>query len=1028
MDCNSSSPIYAAISTKPITPPNITRKIDAIASGLKEKISTIVKVEDDKVDNHNCTDIPSSTCEEKTRSKSPFEPIDKLTEQKSDLINQETTFIPPEEDAGFIDSSGFDWTYVREVVDDTDFEEMRRERYLTFSCKTEKRVTLRCKRYRKDKAYAHCPYRMLLLGDQSGVRRLYEHKKHNHVIPSIAESNSFSDANETDEKLSDGPTEKMEVTDDWDFVTIIQHPAQLEALRCVHQVTKIDESDETIKFVCQTTQTQKDGDCTYMMIVRPKDNARCLFSYGEHNHEVDQISFAAEDLTYTNQSGEWKFVTEIENNLKLEKFVRINHVVSSGTIMPKQTEFQCQHENQKCPFKMLMRREDDEIPRLYSQGEHNHQVVQMNHPNSEKNAGKIYNDRSGNKWAFMCRIDSDEQLNNVRYEQYGWLGGQTDTTITFRCGNHPPRKGSCPYRMILVSENDERNLYFKEHHNHPLDRSSKSNLTTKFSPSGSGSSTPDTSNDDTKKLAGAADWKLVRVLRGVHELETVRGKHQSAIVQKSDKFISLCCTRWKKEQGSCPYRMKYILRNKKLLEKSVHNHEVVPLTPRFARSPNPAQITTANTVESLGIAKKRPISNIRSNSAEPLPKKTFPERVQHEDTELVYTTPKGEPYSYVCSIRTEEDLERIRCENQVYTASQRENSRWFRCSWHTRNKGLCQYRMLLLEMDDGEMKVYKRNEHNHQIVPITPLFPLDEKPTMLAHANKIGTSNSNRSSTLSSSGMNKVKCDDKLGSEKRNSVKQSPGVPEFKDRDSHPWDYLTVVKGGHEVERIRRAHQMICKGRKGSKRYFRCQLYVEGASNCNYRLVAVEGAKGTYTIFTDNRHNHQVVAIDESNSGRHSFAKEPGLTPQHSNSSNTSQPQTIRNFTNTKQNETPASGFPKISSINLPVAGKQGSFKLLSIRKELNLLASELLLRIVQEERDSVVFMSQDEGGQMLLFTDDNDTITVAEFHGSECVRSDIWPKAGITQFMYAVRGKCFDFFFETPLDVSKRNQVKNET
>lgn len=72
--------------------------------------------------------------------------------------------------------------------------------------------------------------------------------------------------------------------------------------------------------------------------------------------------------------------------------------------------------------------------------------------------------------------------------------------------------------------------------------------------------------------------------------------------------------------------------------------------------------------------------------------------------------------------------------------------------------------------------------------------------------------------------------------------------------------------------------------------------------------------------------------------------------------------------------------------------------------------------------------MSQDEGGQMLLFTDDNDTITVAEFHGSECVRSDIWPKAGITQFMYAVRGKCFDFFFETPLDVSKRNQVKNET
>ena len=102
------------------------------------------------------------------------------------------------------------------------------------------------------------------------------------------------DANETDEKLSDGPTEKMEVTDDWDFVTIIQHPAQLEALRCVHQVTKIDESDETIKFVCQTTQTQKDCDCTYMMIVRPKDNARCLFSYGEHNHEVDQISFAAE--------------------------------------------------------------------------------------------------------------------------------------------------------------------------------------------------------------------------------------------------------------------------------------------------------------------------------------------------------------------------------------------------------------------------------------------------------------------------------------------------------------------------------------------------------------------------------------------------------------------------------------------------------------------------------------------------------------------------------------------------------------
>lgn len=45
-------------------------------------------MEDDKVDNHNCTDIPSSTCEEKTRSKSPFEPIDKLTEQKSDLINQ----------------------------------------------------------------------------------------------------------------------------------------------------------------------------------------------------------------------------------------------------------------------------------------------------------------------------------------------------------------------------------------------------------------------------------------------------------------------------------------------------------------------------------------------------------------------------------------------------------------------------------------------------------------------------------------------------------------------------------------------------------------------------------------------------------------------------------------------------------------------------------------------------------------------------------------------------------------------------
>ena len=102
-----------------------------------------------------------------------------------------------------------------------------------------------------------------------------------------------------------------------------------------------------------------------------------------------------------------------------------------------------------------------------------------------------------------------------------------------------------------------------------------------------------------------------------------------------------------------------------------------------------------------------------------------------------------------------------------------------------------------------------------------------------------------------------------------------------------------------QILRIRRAHQMICKGRKGSKRYFRCQLYVEGASNCNYRLVAVEGAKGTYTIFTDNRHNHQVVAIDESSnfylktgnhcsstdSGRHSFAKEPGLTPQHSNSS-----------------------------------------------------------------------------------------------------------------------------------------------
>ena len=76
---------------------------------------------------------------------------------------------------------------------------------------------------------------------------------------------------------------------------------------------------------------------------------------------------------------------------------------------------------------------------------------------------------------------------------------------------------------------------------------------------------------------------------------------------------------------------------------------------------------------------------------------------------------------------------------------------------------------------------------------------------------------------------------------------------------------------------------------------------------------------------------------------------------------------------------------------------------------------------------DLIVFTSKEKvlAGQMIAFTDEDEIISVAEFNESKCIGDTTWPKAGIAQFLCAVRGKCFEFFFETPLSVSKRGGVR---
>nr|CAD2181462.1 unnamed protein product [Meloidogyne enterolobii] len=95
-------------------------------------------------------------------------------------------------------------------------------------------------------------------------------------------------------------------------------------------------------------------------------------------------------------------------------------------------------------------------------------------------------------------------------------------------------------------------------------------------------------------------------------------------------------------------------------------------------------------------------------------------------------------------------------------------------------------------------------------------------------------------------------------------------------------------------------------------------------------------------------------------------------------------------------------------------------FKLESVFVQMNQLAEDLHLKFTCKGLNLGVFSSneQSQTGQVLVLNDqieDDVFVKVSEFGDWKLICEEMWPKAGVRQFLYAVRGKLIEFFFVIP-------------
>ncbi|KAF7631089.1 hypothetical protein Mgra_00008677 [Meloidogyne graminicola] len=104
------------------------------------------------------------------------------------------------------------------------------------------------------------------------------------------------------------------------------------------------------------------------------------------------------------------------------------------------------------------------------------------------------------------------------------------------------------------------------------------------------------------------------------------------------------------------------------------------------------------------------------------------------------------------------------------------------------------------------------------------------------------------------------------------------------------------------------------------------------------------------------------------------------------------------------------------------VVPKDWSFKLENISLQLKQLSEEFRLLFTMRGSNLAVFSSKEksQAGQVLILTDqlgDDVFVKVSEYVDWDSNVYEMWPKASIRQFLYAVRGKLIEFFFVIPND-----------
>lgn len=214
--------------------------------------------------------------------------------------------------------------------------------------------------------------------------------------------------------------------------------------------------------------------------------------------------------------------------------------------------------------------------------------------------------------------------------------------------------------------------------------------------------------------------------------------------------------------------------------------------------------------------------------------------------------------------------------------------------------------------------------------------------------------------------------------------------------------------------------------RAKSNAYWMCNKADDPDVRCKFSILVQSSGtnradqKSSKQIYTRYKHNHELTASDQNVSAK----QDENLNTDKEKLNNSNNECNVIIPTQSQQKiTTPQSTSP----ILCPT---MWNFTIEHAWPALQQIANELLIAISKDGLMVKIFSNdiESEPGQYLMLTDvngENNTsgigshIQVNCFVENKSIGQEQWPKAHLNQFLYAVRGKCMEFFFKSPLETS---------